>query len=256
MKNIIKAQFYGLRNERLIAIMFFGLLAALTINGFCGVGNGEALSAGETAAFLLVFEAQLASMFIFMVTGIMCCSDFKDRTANYELMTGHTRKEVYFGRIIPCIVVGAVGWTLLLCIPYTVITVLRGWGTEVSLGSMLLRFFLMYFPVVRIICEFIMISFILRNQYIVMAIGYMMFCIGGLTSMMSGIGSYLLGITNITLLSYIDVWGTFGLSGSMNYVYETAVAPEEIVGTIVFSVIFSVISLYTGYHFFKTDDIN
>ena len=252
MKNIIKSQFYQIKNERLLVIVFFTLMAALLMNAFFGMGDGEALSAGETAVYLLPFEVQISALFIFMQTGIFCCSDFKDKTANYELMSGHTRKEVYFGRVIPCLIVGTLGWILLMCMPYVILTLLRGWGTEISFRTVMVRFLLMIFPVLRLICEFIFISFLVRNPYIVMAAGYVAFCIGG----MSFTSSCFLGMTNLTMLSTIDVWVTFGLSGSLNYVYESYLTSSEIIGTIVSSVIFGGASLYMGYYFFRTDDVN
>lgn len=257
MKNIIKAQLYQLKKERLLTIVFWGLFAVLLMDAFFGSGEGVTLSGSETAAKVLQFHSIISSLFVFMVTGICCCSDFLDKTANYEIMSGHTRKEVYLGRVIPCIIIGTTGWLILICSPYILCTAVAGWGTKLAFGDFLLRVVLMILPIIRIICEFIMLSFIIRNPYIIMGIGYGVFVLGGLSEAFSQTGSYFLGITNLTLLSGFDTWLTFGMNnGAENYIYESALPVNDIVCTIIFSVIFSAASLFLGYHFFKTDDVN
>lgn len=256
MKNIIKSQLYQLKKERLIVIVFLGITAVMLVNALTGTGSGETLCGSEYVAQVMKMQSIIALLYVFVQAGISCCSDFLDKTANYEIMSGHTRKEVYLGRIIPCIVIGMLGWLFIMIMPYILCTALEGWGTKLSLGIVVLRLLLMLFPVLRIICEFILISFIVRNQYIVMGAGYAVFCIGGVSEAFADKGSFLLGVTNMTLLAKFDTWMTFGLSGTENYIYESALNASDIAGTVIFSLIFSAASLYMGYYFFRTDDVN
>ena len=82
--------------------------------------------------------------------------------------------------------------------------------------------------------------------------------------MLSGIGavffkegkSLFLGLTNINMLCMFDSWSTYGLEGNENYIYDASLSAGQISGTIIVSLVVSVIFLYLGYVFFHTDDLN
>ncbi|MBQ7980252.1 MAG: ABC transporter permease subunit, partial [Oscillospiraceae bacterium] len=258
-KNIIKSQLYQLRKESLVWIVFVGLLLMPLGNIFL---QGELTLEGNypTQAMLAengAFFTLMPLMFLFTLVGFVCCGDFIDKTSNYELMTGHKRIEVYFGRVIPCLIVGVIGFAVMTALPLIVNTAMHGWGTKLDVGEIVLRYTLLIFPAVRILCTAIFIAFIAKNPYALMIVGYFAFMLGGVGATMLKLGeSPILGITNMNMLCIFDSWATYGLEGNMNYIYDASLSAGEITGTIVVSIIASAVFLYLGYVFFHKDDLN
>lgn len=260
MKNIIKSQLYQLRKERLVWMVFVGFLIIPMSNIFL---EGEMVLMGDYPTQVMLSEMGMLFtifplMFLFTLVGIMCCGDFMDKTSNYELMTGHKRAEVYFGRVIPCIIVGVICFTVLVSVPIIVNTVMHGWGTKLDVGEIVLRHVLMIFPVFRILCTAVFAAFIIKNPYILMALGYVTFAIGGISSssMFEERMSPVLGMTNLNMLSTFESWATYGIEGNMNYIYDASLTAGQIASTIIVSLAAGAVFIYLGYVFFHTDDLN
>ena len=171
MKNIMKSQLYQLRKERLVWLVYIGLLLMPIANIFL---QGELTLEGDypTQAFLAengFFYVFVSLMFLFTLAGFAGCGDFLDKTVNYELMTGHKRIEVYLGRVIPCLIVGVIGFAVMTALPLIVNTAMHGWGTKLDIGEMVLRYCLLIFPIIRILCTALFFVFVIKNPYIVMA---------------------------------------------------------------------------------------
>lgn len=88
-----------------------------------------------------------------------------------------------------------------------------------------------------------------------MGIGYVMLMLE-ISPMLSIKNSFLLGISNLSLLGTVEVWTTYGLDGKMNYIYDAYLGAGDIAGTILISLGVSLLALFIGYIFFKNDDIN
>ncbi len=264
MKGIIKSQFYQLRRERLLIIIFVLLLAFMLLQAFLISGMSDYRTTDMYLVnnnFSMLF---IALAFPFAATGFMCGSDFSDKTLNYEVMSGHLRYQIYFGRVIPCLIVSVLGFLVLIFAPVLQNTLMHGWGTEIRMDHMLIRIALMAFPVLRLSCMAVLITFFCKNRYILVGIGCMCFMIFELLLMImdvsqaaaEGVYSGILSYTNLTMLFTIDSWQTYGLDGDTNYIFESALSCGEIVSTVVCSLIFSAIFLGMGYVFFKNDDLN
>ena len=262
MKNIMKAQLLKLRKDKIIRFVFIGILAVMLLmvwmitDTLLQVPDIE-YSGGEEAIIGLYMFQLLAQFFMYIITAQACGADFVDKTCNYEIMSGHTRRDVYFGRAIPTIILGTLGTLLIIAVPIAAeVIVLGGWGDKVSFTDMLCRFLLMAFPVARIICEFIMLTFLIKNPYIVMGISYVACIILGMNVSVGEKTMFILGMTNINAISVIDSWCSFGLGGDEYYIYETAMSADFVVPTILASVIIGAAALYLGYVFFKNDDMH
>lgn len=258
MRDIIKSQLYQLKKNKLAAIVFIGLAAVLTAMVFMlvGLNDDKSLNAGcYYFAFYLSVTNTCSMMFSVVAVGEMCAGDFTDKTANYELMSGHTRKEVYFGRVIPCLAVGTLGSFFLVLLPLIITTAVYGWGTKLSAGAAALRLGLMLFPIIRIVCEFIFITFVVKNPYAVMGIGYLTLMLGQSDPLLQS-DSVLLGVTNIGFLSRVDSYYVYGLNGEVHFIFDGSLGLSEIIGTIAASVIVGGLAIYMGYVFFGKDDLN
>ena len=259
MRNIIKSQFFQIVRDKVIRWM---LVIAISMQILIillpdWLGTGKATTTSEFFAVdggMGVFMFPL--FFLIVVTAEICGVDFLDKTHNYELMGGHRRIEVFLGRVIPALVIGGGGAFLLMLLPYGIHVVLYGWGTKIAFGQVVLRWLLMLLPLLRLVCEFALLTFLLKNPYIIMGLGYMFFILTTYLSEVIDSFNVFLGITNLSLLTMVSKWMTFGLDAKMNYIFEASLSAEIVWGTIIASVGFGVAALYLGYVFFKNDDMN
>lgn len=258
MKNLMKAQIYQLKKNKIMYLLF----AALMVMGIANV-SGEMsymdwqISGGEYIAsggyFVLSMHAMLL---VTILTAEICGADFMDKTGNYELMTGYRRRDIFFSRV---------SLSILLCIPIALFMIgavvavsvlLGGWGTELVAGDVFLRILLLIFPMFRLICEFVFISYVLKNQYIVMGFGVFLWMAGAAISFpaealaWSSIGAMQ------KLLSFSKV-SKFYLGSDVEInIYESAISAGDALQVVVISVLAGVFFLWLGYQFFKKDDMN
>lgn len=258
MKNIVKSQFYQIIREKMLWYMLVVALLMQTLMFVLPVwlDNEEATSAGEFFAGngygLIVFPV----FFLVVAVGLICGVDFLDKTNHYEVLSGHRRYEVYLGRVIPALLVGGLGGLLLTVLPVVLYTILYGWGTKLALGPVVIRFIMLLFPFLRLVCEFVFITFLVKNPYVMMGVGYAVFmAVMFLGEILNAFNAFL-GITNMLQLLLVEEWGTFGLGGDLNYIYEAPLSAGVIVQTVLASVVFGVGSLYLGYVYFKNNDLN
>ncbi len=258
MKNLMKAQLYQLKKNRIMYLLF----AALMVIGIVGV-SGEMsyrdwqISGGEYIGsggyFVLAMHAMLL---VTTLTAEICGADFLDKTGNYEFMVGYRRKDIYFSRV---------SLSALLCIPIALFMIgavvatavlLGGWGTELVAGDVLLRILLLVFPIFRLICEFTFLSYVLKNQYIVMGFGVFLWMAGAVISypkeamVWSSIGAMQ------KLLSFPSI-SKFYLGSDIEInIYESAVSAGDALSVMFISLLAGVFFLWLGYQFFKKDDMN
>ncbi|MBQ4165301.1 MAG: hypothetical protein IJD85_03165 [Oscillospiraceae bacterium] len=260
MKNIMKAQLIQLRKDKICRFIFIGVLAVtlIIVLMMADMASGDIrFTGGEQAIMLLTMTQLLAQLLMYLFTAQACGADFMDKTCNYEIMSGHTRRDVFFGRVIPTLIIGTLGTLFLIAAPVVAeVIILGGWGDKVSLTDMLLRFLLMAFPVARVICEFIFLTFIIKNPYIVMGISYMLCIILGMNIPVTRDHCFVLGMSNMNAITVIDRWNSFGLGGDLYYVYETGLSADFVLPTVIVSVVIGAAALLLGYTFFKNDDMH
>ncbi|MDO5151540.1 MAG: hypothetical protein Q4D76_19485, partial [Oscillospiraceae bacterium] len=187
----------------------------------------------------------------------ICGADFRDKTCNYPIMAGHTRAEVYFGKVIMFIAAAAVLSVVLSAVYiFSVILSSGGWGDTVKISDILIRLVLFFFCLIRIICVLIFMTFILKNQYAVVITGFLSNFLFNLYADTNEKNYFALGTLNIKELCKFDFWTSYGINGDRHFVYDIALSSELITGTILSSVIVSAAALILGYAFFKYDDMH
>ncbi len=260
MKNIIKSQLFQLKYERLYLIIM--ILVTVFITAIALLDNAmsvKALSIPLTGCmYFFNTVPNIISISILpalMLVGQMCCGDFTDKTTNYEIMSGHKRSEVFLGRAIPCVITCTICAVLVMAVPVVVLTIMNGWGDDIPLSHALVRILLIVVVIIRIICEYIFLSFLMKNTYIIMGLSYLFFALY-LSGIFSDNLTPLLGITNLNMLFMIDSWTTYGLDYTVNQSFNAAIGPSQIISTLAVSLLVSAASLALGFVFFKNDDLN
>ena len=97
MMNIIRSINYETRKTKILIRMYIvfvllmALIALLNINTDADnmTYTSGMLSENKTIPFM--FPLFIVAMFI----GYICCSDYKDKVINYELLSGHSRKRCF-----------------------------------------------------------------------------------------------------------------------------------------------------------------
>lgn len=258
MRNIIKAQFFQVTRDKFIkytAVAILGLQILMVMLPVW-LEVAEVSSAGELVAAKEGSIASFPVFFLILVTAQICGADFMDKTNHYELMGGHKRAEVYLGRVIPALLVAGLGAFLLVIFPVGLSVVLYGWGTKVAVSQALVRFGLLLFPLLRLVCEFACLTFLVKNPYVVMGVGYLVFMATTMLTGMMESRCMFLGVTNISWLMIVNKWMTYGLGNDTNYIFDASTPPVMLWGTIGASVFFGFAALFLGYVFFRNDDMS
>ena len=214
-------------------------------------------TAGEFAATYTNMLSTIAEIFAVINAVWICTMDFGDKTANYELMTGHTRLQIFSARIVMSLITGISGYLLIIIIPVIIAAILWGWGSCIYLSDMIFRWLMLIFPMARIIMEFTFLAFIIRKPAPAIILSFMInefLTVVPMSAEMSST-SCILGTANLSKLVNIDSWTTYGLE-KIYLTFDTMLPSSYIASTIAASVIASTIFFCLGYTFFRYDDID
>ena len=262
MKNIMRSIWFEILHSKLMIriyvafIIIMGLIAVLNVNidkeasGASGMLASDPIIIYEFPIFILAF-----------IVGIICGDDYKDKVANYEVLSGHSRKSIFFARTLMGIFVGAVLATILCFIPIIVGTMVGGWGDELLLSDVIIRLSLFIFPMLRLAAFFALLTFLIKNPYIIMAIGFVVSVTPAfLSGMLSHSQSIYISTFNMGLLTKFDGWSIYNVDPQVGIVkynsYISSVSPELVIGTIAASLVMTAFYLFMGYALFRRDDLN
>lgn len=258
MKNLIKAQFFQLKRNRIVLFILGGVTLMNIVEVF-----GEGIVGTQNRSVGFVFAN--AGMFMFLIAalaGVMVAvlgagEDFRDKTFNYEIMNGHARRDIFISRVVVGMCVGTIVYLITLIIPLIIGSLVLGFGNEIKIGELLLRIVLSIFVEIRLICVFIGITFLFRNLALGLGIaGAYLF--GGLVFAETiGSKSALLGLTSFAKLSEFVSWMTYTLGEKINeiYVYGKHIDFSEGFSLVAISLGIGIAMLFISCFFFKKDDV-
>lgn len=257
MQNLIKALNYQTRrdNVTLYAVIIGLLVSAMILmdnNASAMTGARFAVSSGE------LLPMALSYMSVIMAARI-CGWDMTDKTINYEVLSGHHRRQVYFARVIVSLM-----WTMgmaviVTALPVIIFSAMNGWGPETDLRLMLIRYAMLLLPLFRLICGFIFISFAVGN-FAGSAVACFLLVQGEFM-----VYTMLDELTNIHLdaqlavsnmIKLLELNGRMGfVDGKDIYIYDAALSSEFAVNTVVFSLAAGIIYLILGFALFSGRDM-
>lgn len=263
MHNIIKALNYQTRRDN---FLIYSILAGLYMIVISLIDyfnyNFDKLNGGTVVAVTgTQMCISMSVIFTVLLLGTRICGwDYADKTMNYEILAGHSRKHVYWSRVIVCIIWCTCVSLAIVILPVIVFTIINGWGDNMSFGGAAVRYLLLIFPMFRIICEFALITFLTGSCYKGMVLGFILSETGMMIYVLAEELAdfkcrYLLSMSNIDALFAFNA--KFGYVNGMDIeVYETAVKPSLAVGTIIISLAVGAGCLLIGWLVFKKRDVN
>ena len=263
MYNLIKSQNYTLRHDLLIVITIISLFTipymAVYLNG---VLEGETLGGLTASKYMVTVGAAIPEIFLLGVMIFVAKAvggDGSDKTINYELSSGHSRARVYWSRILTGYIWGVGITCLAIFIPYVVLTMINGWGDNISLNELMVRFAIMIFPMIRLAGAFMLATSLVGSAGGGMAICYGIECIEVMLDavfeeMASFDRTYIFGISNLAkILTYNNSW-EFVENGKTVTWFDYTTSNDLIIKTIVVSLFLAGIYVTLGYMVFKKRD--
>ena len=258
MKNIMKSIGYEILHSKMlirIYILFIALMVLVTVLNTNSTGISGLLADNDT----LPYEFQ--TYMVAIIVGIICGSDFPDKVANYEITSGHSRVNVFLARALMAICSAAILATVLSFVPILFGNVVFKWGNKLVLSDVVIRNLLLFFPYVRMAAFIVVLTFLVKNPYVIMASGFVMMMGGSIIGdMTQNSSNVFISIYNMHLLCTYDGWSTYNLDpvkGIVEYnAYNSAVTPSLVFGTIGVSLFMTAFYLFMGYALFRRDDMN
>lgn len=258
MWNIMKAQCYQLKRDRftICALLFcVGIYTVFVVSGAMGV---EEINGG----MMFYASGEMLGVFTLLTTLIftarICAWDFQDKTINYEVVFGHKRSEVFGARILLCYVLCPVIFTFLWGVPILYGVMTGGWGPNLDMVDALFRILLEYAVLLRMIAEFILLSFLIRNSYVAMFCGYFVSEILIMPSLFIKNPENILWMSSVNemleLLSYSNVKNVFVDGEEVDY-WISELSDVFVRNLLVSSAAVWVLCLVLAYLFFKKSDM-
>lgn len=258
MWNIMKAQNYQTKRDNVIIYTF--LAALLFFFLVVDYGAFDELS----GSLFFAGDGEVVQILCIIVTLVLVCRicgwDLTDKTVNYEVLSGHKRAEVYFGRVVIGLLWSVVSCMVVTAIPILVFSIIKGWGESLGFLTALTHYMLLIFPLLRLACEITLLTFLINNCYAAMLIGWVLVAF----SMMGGMVLEELfdtrltihfATTNISALFQFDNYSTMEIGGETVIVFKNTLEPSLVISTIVVSLLVGGSCLAIGYLIFRKRDL-
>ena len=265
MYNLIKSHNFTLRHDMLTVITVISLFVLPYIGmWFNGILEGVSFGDLTSSRYLLYMGAALPEIFVFAIMILVAKAvggDSSDKTINYEMASGHSRSQVYWSRIITGLLWGVVIVFVACFVPYGVLTLINGWGDNISLEEIAVRFAIMIFPMIRFAGLFMLITSLVGNAGGGMAFSYVIVFIETIfdavfEELAAFDRTYVFALSNLAkILNYNNSW-EFVENGKVITWFDYSTPNELIVKTIVVSMVLATVYVTVGYLVFKKKDKN
>lgn len=256
MKGIIQSQIYQLKRDGILWGMFFGMVLLMLLHLLDYILFEEAELSGGYFALNIEHMNSYSVIFLVAVAAYVMGQDFLNKTAHYDIVSGCSRKAVFWGRVIPTILVMVVmSMVLVLLIPF-VATIVYGWGTKIVFSEFLFRCELYIFLVVRMCCEVIFLTVVCRELYQVYIIEIVLYVLGIVVDAMNAKNPYVFVFTATREVFAFRSWSTYHINGTVEIMYENVLDESTVIALVLSSVGVSILYLLLGRHYFVIKDMD
>ena len=260
MWNVIRAQLYQLKRDFVVwgvTILALFMMFVINLDAF-----DMDMTGSEATAYMGESMCILVGLLIMMIiVANVMGKDFLDKTLNYEVLSGHTRKDVFFGRFMVAMTASILCAFLIIISVPAVLTIMNGWGNTMEFHGVLIRFGLILITLFRISCELAFLTTLAKNPYITYLVAIVLsevqIILSTAQSQYSDFEtSPLLPVSNCLNLFTFQDWTTFFLDETDQIFYSSAVTSEMVLWTLIPSIVIGVVMLLLTYVFFRHDDLN
>lgn len=259
MWNIIKSQWYQLiRDKRvrgvfIVTLLFNGAITFANIDSF-----GEDMRGSLITADLSSFYGIMGMIFMLALTAFVMGTDFMDKTLNYEILSGHSRKEVFFGRLIVSVLAGSVGAMIVMLFFPCMLTAVFGWGSVLEPAGVCRRYLLVCVMLLRIACELALISVAVKNPYAIIFTGYIIGCVELLILLLKPILFNMEWLFQILSICHFSELLSFGvhMDGTGQIAGTSAVGMPDVLITIGGAAVIGIAAAAAAYTYFRRDDLH
>lgn len=257
MLNIIKAQNYQTRNDIVVvaSLLIIGVLSVIS-----PMFNGIRFSDLTGSVYAINSEKMFLLFLVLIITVRVCGWDQSDKTINYEILAGHGRKAVYFGRIIVSLIWSLISCAVLMFVPLGVCSAINGWGYSADFTWVMIRYLLAFLPIIRVTLELALLTFILRSSGLSLVLGYLLIDFSAMAEMLMDEKTanrffWVLGVPNLMRITGFPDYSYGYVNGEDVIIFDSALSPSLIIATIAASVLVSAACLLLGCIAFKKRDM-
>lgn len=260
MWNIMKAINYQFRKDMLCFLTcVIGIVFPLVLV-LSSADNISSLSASET--FLNM--AQWIPTYFFLIALIIvtriCGADCQDKTLNYEVLSGHSRSQIYVTRLLASVI-----WTVAILVisiglPLMMSMLIGGWGMCLPVKEAFLRMGLVLIVLFRMICCLAFLTFLLQNGYIAMAVGYVLYALGTIVYLLADYFDFSLSTQtcgiNWTYILEFENYSISNINGKDVAIVKDTVSASYATETLFVSIGVAVVVAVIGYAIFRKRDLS
>lgn len=263
MWNIMKAQNYQTRGDILVmvSLLFALLLPVLGVITGGDSGTFEGLNGGLYLVMTASSFSIVALILVLLISARICGWDSVDKTINYEILAGHSRTEVYFGRVV-LVLLWTMGASLFtMGLPVLIVSLFCGFGSNMEIGGVLLHTGLFLLVLFRLSCEYMLIAFLLQNCYAAMLLDYTITLFAVFAAFLL---KELLDVKTTFFTAFINMgqlfsFGNFQMKtvgGEEIQVFHLSLESSFIWGTVVVSLLVGILCIAAGYAVFSKRDFS
>ncbi|MBE6888658.1 MAG: hypothetical protein E7485_01400 [Ruminococcaceae bacterium] len=262
MQNIIKSLYYQTKRDNVTYYAFIAVILSyfMVFSEFKSVFSvtGSEYFVQAQALFCLP-----VSIFPVILSTRICGWDYVDKTMNYEILIGHSRKEVFFSRVwvsfVWCMSVSVIAFVL----PPLVLSFINGWGIYMDMGDMIFRCVLSVFTIFRMYCECVLLTFLTKSCYIGLIVSFLFVEIGSIIPMaLEEIGRIKIGnfvtafsMANFQTLVTPEKYSYQFINGKDEMLFDMSVDPSFAAATIIVSLAVGIGCILIGYLYFRKSDM-
>ena len=264
MINVLRSINYGLRRDiGVIVSLVMMFFMPYTIMLFMCAAEGMPLSECTPSYYFAAQNMAAVVAISYVGLTIISCKamggDSKDKTINYELLSGHNRLKIFAARTIAGIAWSVLPLMLFSFLSIGVIALINGWGMETDPIDVIIRIALCVFPLIRICALNMMFTSVFNSAGKGIAMGFGMDLVISICTTISEEVfhkeiDYGFGFLNIIFLLTSQNSREVIIEGKPVNLFDTALTPEMYIKTIGFALVFTVAYLLIGYVVFKKKD--
>ena len=262
MGNIIKAMNYQIKNDK---VTYFCVLLSVFLSCSNLVGCDLSEVTGSSFISMAGDMTALLPMFVILILSVRICGwDYTDKTLNYEILIGHSRKDAFWSRVLVSLSWALPFMIIIMFVPLLLLTAINGWGIYSDMSNIIIRWVLSVFPMFRLFCECVLITTLLKNCYLGLVIGFLlteiaysvMMTIEELGKIELGLFSVIQSTCNMDKLISCPDYTFEYINGKDEMVFITEIDPVFAVLSVAVSLLVGIGCLMLAYRFFRKTDLN